>query len=476
MSESSALVEQLRSYLVTLPPKTRARLVREIEMARLKGQSEPAHAFILQAVRDVMREEAEAAERTGSPQRLFCEPLEPFLVDEVGESKRRGFIHRGSLDHIWRWLVRDSDIAADLRAREREATEALLDGDEHKAAEMSRTMRAEAVPVIEAALAETAGDSRSRMKFSVQLGGGRVVEDLEDMLAILRQEDKLAKFAARLPDEIAVLDDELAASILRRLRDESKDIVYPLIVVFRRLYQPAGLLRLLTLYERTDDGKRLVKSRLAPCVDIVTAEMEIVLARLSRTVGRPNAYEAHVQAIRRFYELANGLGVAVDLDGVPEWRNLLAAQRRRASEILSSDVQGIPGAVRRALRPRRREGERRTPPSETAIQEAEYAVRTMMALKPYRSELAMNELLGNVISQVENYIEVVNGAILQDLRTATGPDRDIARAELEAAIRINAIVFGENYAALLRRSGEVASTRLAQFDEDDADDLAAPAA
>lgn len=475
MSESSALVDQLRTYLGTLPPKTRARLVREIETARLKGQAEPAHGFILEAVRHVMREEAEAAERTGSPQRLFCEPLEPFLVDEAGDAKHCGFIHRASLNHIWRWLVRDSDIAADLRDREREATAALLDGDEAKAAEISRAMRADAAPVIQAALAETASDSRARMKFAVQLGGGRVVDDLEDMLAILRHEEKLAKFAARLPDEIAVLDDELATSILRRLRDETQ-LVYPLILVFRRLYQPAGLLRLLTLHERTDDGKRLVRSRLAPCVDIVAAEMEIVLERLARSVGRPSEYEAHVLAIRRFYDLANGLGVAIELDGVPEWRNMLAAQRRRASEILSSDVQNIPGAVRRALRTRRREGERRTAPSEEAIQEAEHAVRSMVALRPYRGELAMNELLGNVISQVENYIEVVNGAILQDLRTATGPDRDIAHAELDAAVRINTIVFGENYAQLLKRSGEVASPKLAQFDEDDGDEVPAPAA
>jgi hypothetical protein len=470
MTADAQALDQVRSYLATLSPRLRAKLVSEIETQRLKGKSEPAHEVVLNLVRSVMRSEAEEAKRTGSPERLFYEPLEPFLVDEAGSTKHKGFISRKSLDAVWRWLQREDSINHRIAVASDEASKALLGGEDEKAVAIMARLRADILPVLQEAIAAAAADPRQHMNLSMQLEGSRNLEDLNDIAAILRLEERLGKLVSKLANTIEDLDDATIGKIVRQVKDDGADLIYLLIAVYRRLEHPAQILRILTRFEGTDDGVRLSKSRFAPCADIVLAEIDFADERIAAHISRPAEFDSLLAAIRRFYALANGLSVAVELEGATDWRKRLAAHRRRASEILSAEVETIPGAVRRAMRPRRREGERIQPVPEDDVLEAEYAVRLMVGLKPYRAELAVNELLGTVASQIEKFVESANEAINHELRTATGAGVDVARSDLDVAVRINAIVFGESYAALLKRSGDVAGPMPSPFEADEDDD------
>jgi hypothetical protein len=216
----------------------------------------------------------------------------------------------------------------------------------------------------------------------------------------------------------------------------------------------------------------LVGSRFAPCAEIVLAEVDLAAERIRANIKRPAEFDSLLSAIKRFYALANGLSVGIEMEGATEWHKRLSAQRKRASEILSAEVQTVPGAVRRAMRPRRREGERPQPVSDDDVEEAVYSVRLMVGLKPYRGELAVNELLGTVTGQVEKFIEATNTAILHELRTASGADLDVARHTLDVAVRINTVVFGEDYAALLKRSGDAGPvpSRFDEVEDEEAED------
>jgi hypothetical protein len=282
-------------------------------------------------------------------------------------------------------------------------------------------------------------------------------------------EGQLSKLATKLPSSIDNLDSELAHTIIRRLKNQESDLVYPLNLVYHRLESPVQIIRVLTEYEGTDDGARLSRSRFAHCVEIVLADMDFAAERIAERVGKVSEFDEMLVAVRQFYSLANGMNAAVDIDGASEWRKRLSSLRARVSDALSTEVERIPGAVRRVVRSHRRDRAHGLPAPEEDIVEAEYAVRLMTALRPYREELAVNELLATVVGQIENYIEAVNKVLLEDMRDAVGHERQLAEQDLDAALRINAVVFGENYAALLKRSAENASLQLLG-DDDDLDD------
>lgn len=474
MTVDQSVFDQVRIFLSSLPLRLRARLIREIEDVRARDD-DTFYPIIIELLRDVTRDEVETAKREGRPQPLFCEPLEPFLVDERGQTKHRGFIRRQSLYAVWRWLCREGAIADALSQADDAATEALLAGDDARASEILAGMRRDCVPVIEKALRDAATDQRLLMHLTTLVEGGRNLDDMPDIAAVFRMENRLTKLAAKLPPSIDNLDADLTVTIIKRLKNNGTDVVYPLSLVYHRLDSPVQIIRLLTQYEGTDDGARLSRSRFSECVAIVLADMDFAAERIVQRAGKPQEFDELLVAIRQFYSLANGVNAAVDVKGAAEWRNRLAALRRRASEALSAEVERIPGAVRRVVRSNRRDGGRGGPAQEDDILEAEYAVRLMTALGPYREELAVNELLATVVGQIENYIEAVNGAILEDMRDAIGLERVTAERDLEVALRINKIVFGENFAALLKRSAENAALQLGDDDDDDDDDEEEPA-
>ena len=86
-------VERLRDYLRQLPLGVRARLIAELERAAARGDDIPGGAAVLEEVRGTMQESAPAPRR-GTPRELFFKAVEPFLVDDLVEQKRRGRIAR----------------------------------------------------------------------------------------------------------------------------------------------------------------------------------------------------------------------------------------------------------------------------------------------------------------------------------------------------------------------------------------------
>jgi hypothetical protein len=455
MSDEPSKMDSLRSYLLALPLSAQAMLLHEIEKARLRGEGEPAHGVIADVLRAVIRDEHARAKRAGTPQRLFCEPLEPFLVDEKSSRKYSGFILRESLNAIWRWLCEVPDLA-DFDDLADQATEALAKGDYAEARQITATLRARAHPVMSAALQSASSHARDRMQLASRLGGERGVDEMADVAAVLRLEDRLARLAAKLPRRIEHLTPELAERLLRRLDDGPGDIVFPVMVIYRRLASPAELLQLLVAAAGTDDAAKLRSHRLACCVDIVFAELDFAIERIIRDVSRPAEFETLVASIRHFHALASGMPVSININGAEDWRARLADRRRRASEILGEEVARAPGAIRRVMKPRRRDKGGMAPPDSSDVTDAEHAARLMVALRPYRSEVAVNEILAGVGRQVETFVEAANGGILQDLRSAQGADKEAARAVFRAALRINEIVFGKDYTTLLRRSGRMA--------------------
>src|SRR6185312_2456206 len=103
----AAAAEELRQYLLALRPQARALLSEELERTVLRGEELPGASTILEQLRNAARLGGDKLPRAGNAQRLFFDPVEPFLVDGVPHRKLLGRIARTSLNPIWQWVNRD---------------------------------------------------------------------------------------------------------------------------------------------------------------------------------------------------------------------------------------------------------------------------------------------------------------------------------------------------------------------------------
>lgn len=449
--------DQIRTYLATLPINVRMQLHREIRRRPAQDGDAVVFDLIAGCLNDMMRDEGEDGRPGDGPPLLFTRPLEPFFVDFEGSRTHRGFIGRDAFRTIWLWLYREIRMRDAIAGIEASAATALIMGDVAKAESLYARLRAEAVGILEEAIRYAGSDPRKRMHMAMQLEGSRNLEVLPDIAAVFALEADLEAVTADLPDRIEDLGADRAATLIGRIAQFDGDPLYPLVAITSRLASPVQILCILTVFEGTDDGARLAGSRFSVCVDIVFAQLDMTAERIARTTGRQAELDGLVDAIADFHRLASGLAATIDLDGCSAWRAHLSALRRRASQSLTAELERIPGAVRRVMRSHFRDGGRDPEPVEEDIREAEYVLGLMVALKPYREEVAVNELLATVVGQIENHIEVVSDAILEDLRNSIGAERRTAERDMEIALRLNTIVFGADYAALLRKSADNAT-------------------
>ena len=85
-------------------PGARALLIGELERGLLHGTSPAGAELVLSELRRSLREGQSKSARFGDPARLFFQPLEPFLVDDVPDHKHRGRIARSTLEPLWLWV------------------------------------------------------------------------------------------------------------------------------------------------------------------------------------------------------------------------------------------------------------------------------------------------------------------------------------------------------------------------------------
>src|SRR5437879_1096871 len=107
MASGVSAAERLRQYLRELKPGARALLISELERAVLRGDEMPGAELVLQELRRSIRDESARSPRMSDAARLFLQPLEPFLVEDICDHPLSGRLACSALDPVWRWICRD---------------------------------------------------------------------------------------------------------------------------------------------------------------------------------------------------------------------------------------------------------------------------------------------------------------------------------------------------------------------------------
>jgi hypothetical protein len=457
MSQTS--IERLRDYLGQLPPQSQALLMREFERAIERGEDTTVATFVLEQLRKVVRRtDEEAGPRTDDPARLLFRPLEPFLV-ESNRPVRPGQIRRASLPPVWQWLMRDGapDQAREFEAALARMRETGTTSDLEVA--IRRLQLAAADAIIKIATPVPGGD---RQRGLARVGPPNVIEDLLPIGSVLQAREALDTLNGRLPSFLRVFADAQIGSVGASLNVPSLQtpqlLPFALSLVMPRLTAPWQIIRLAIKMAASDDEIRVAATPYGVAVTIALHDLSCLAAGLRTDIKRGH-FENVAEHLKALHDGVRGLRTELDLRNDSAWGKQLASIRADISNALQSEIDSVPGRVRRLLRQRADKdipAAAKVDPGE--VDETAALIDFVAVCRTYASELAINEVTLRTYSDLQQYVEHSTEALVQSLRGGDARARAYRQMQVTAAIRFCDVLFGHDYASLMSRAAENAVT------------------
>jgi len=457
MSQTS--IERLRDYLGQLPPQAQALLMREFERAIERGEDTTVATFVLEQLRSLARgTEEETVPRVEDPARLLFRPLEPFLIEGNGPV-RPGQIRRSSLLPVWQWLTRDG---APEQAREFEAAlaKSRQSGNSSEIQMALRKLQRAAAEAIAAMAAPVPGGDKQRPL--ARIGAASVVEDLLPIGSVLHAREALETFNTRLPSYLRVFGDAQIGSVVASLNVPSLQtpqlLPFALSLVMQRLTAPWQIIRMAIKMAASDDEIRVAATPYGVAVTIALHDLSALAASLRKDIKR-GYFDTVAEQLKTLHDGVRGLRTELDLRSDSTWGKQLTSIRADISNALQSEIETVPGRVRRILRQR---PDKDIPAGArvdaTEVEEAAALIDFVAACRTYASELAINEVTLRTYSDLQQNVEHATEALVQSLRVGDTKARAYRQMQVAAAIRFCDLLFGADYASLMSRAVDNALT------------------
>ena len=443
--------ERLREYLGQLPPQSQALLMREFERAIERGQDTAVATLVLEQLRRVVRSTGDDAPRPRREDagRYLFQPVEPFLVDG-NVPMRPGQIRRASLLPVWQWLMR-AGAPAQVEEFEAELTRGGADGEPPEAA--VRKLQFAAAQAIFETTSPSGGDNQRAL---ARIGPPNVVEDLLPIGAVLQAREALDGLAGRLPMSLRVFGESQIESACEALNvptlQASQLLPFALSLLVQRLTQPWQIIRIALRMAASDDEVRVAATPYGMAVTIALHDL-FCLAVTLRTDIRRGQFANVPDQLKALHDGVRGLRTELDLRQDSTWGRQLASIRTDVSNTLQSEIDSVPGRVRRILRQRsdkdilagaRVDG--------TEVDDTAALIDFVGVCRTYAGELAINEVTLRTYSDLQQYVEKATEALVQSLRGGDFKARAYRQLQAEAAIRFCEALFGREYASLMSRA------------------------
>lgn len=453
-------IERLQDYLRALTPPARALLLGEFERSLLRGEDLGAAEIVLQELRRIAREQQSGPPRIGHTARLFFKPLEPFLVDDLGQHRHPGRIARASLEPLWTWIGRDV-LPRDTAEMDELVNIALQAGDDEKAQYLIRTLQDRVAVALTENMRTAAVDESARRRLLAQVGTQRAEEDAQTLKCVLKARDGLNAMQSRLPVQVGNLSakslDEYKALIEKTGAPGTDLFLYSLLTVRSRLAAPWQLIRFGVKAAGSDTAARVAETPYGVSVNIVLSELERQVLEL-RDDLRSGRGVASGALLKTIHDSARGLRTELDLPVDSTWGRTLSGLRGQISETLRAEIESMPGRVRRLLRIRSAANiaaNSTIDPQDAA--ETEALVSFVGACRHFAGELAINEMTQRAYSDLQQFLDSNMNSLLDALRQSGPAERAFRKSQVEVAVRLCGLVFGKDYAAQFARAAEVAA-------------------
>jgi hypothetical protein len=457
MSQTST--ERLRDFLTQLPPQSQALLMREFERALERGEDSTVATLVLELLRKIVRgTDGVVRPRTDNPARVVFQPLEPFLVDG-NISMRAGLIRRASLPPVWQWLAREG--APD---QVREFEQVLSGGPETAtSSQMEAAIRRLQVTAADAILKviapQSGGDQRRTLS---RIGPPETIEDLHSIALVLQAREAFETIDSRIPSLLRIFGEQQIAAVTAALNVPALQtpqlLPFALSLVMRRLTAPWQIIRLAVKMAASDDELRVAATPFGIAVTMALHDLSRSAATLRADIRRGHL-ENMAEHLKMLHDGVRGLRTELDLRNESAWGKQLAAIRADISNALQSEIESVPGRVRRILRQR---ADKDILPGAQLdageVDEIAALIDFVAVCRTYAGELAINEVTLRTYSDLQHYVEQSTESLVQSLRASEGKNRAYRQLQVAAAIRFCHVLFGPDYASLMSRAAENATT------------------
>jgi len=443
-------IGRLKDYLAQLPPKSQALLMREFEKAVERGEDTAVASLVLEQLRQIVRaSSANERQRGVEPSRLFFRPLEIYLVEDL-DPLSPGQIRRSSLVQIWNWL-RTEAIVNEIRELEDTATEASVEAAVRKA-------QMAAAAAIDPFLSPAGRDNDQRALG--RIGGNRVVEDLRSVGIVLKNREALEGLAGRVAGTVRNLADSQLASVQAALNvpalQTPQCMPFAFALLRQKLVAPWQLIRLAIAAIGSDDELKIAATPSGVAVTMVINDLSQSVAELRQNIAR-GRLDSLSDRLKVIHDSLRGLRTELDVRNDSAWGKRLSAIRVDTSNILKSEIEVVPGRVRRLLRQRSDKDLAagfKIDPDE--VTETAGLIDFVAVCRSYASELAINEVTLRTFSDLQHYTETSTEALLESLRASDAKTRPQRQLQVDAAIRFCEVLFGSDYASLMKKAADVA--------------------
>jgi hypothetical protein len=463
---SGTSIERLREFLAQLPPQSQALLMREFERAIERGEDTSVATFVLEQLRNVARGAAEddpaspaapvrseAPLRSEDPVQLMFRPLEPFLVDG-SLPVRPGQIRRASLVPVWQWVKREG---APEQARELEAVLAGESGATSSVAAALRKLQvAAAEALVKVAKPGPGGGDLARIV------PPNVTEDVLAIGSVLQAREAFETLNSRIPSSLRVFGEPQVASIGDALNLPSLQtpqlLPFALSLVMQRMTAPWQIIRLAITMAGSDDEIRVAATPYGVAVGIALHDLSLLAAGMRADIRRGH-FENCSEQLKALHDGVRGLRTELDIRNDSVWGKQLTSIRADISNTLQSEIDSVPGRVRRLLRQRAdKDIAANARIDSTDIDETAALIDFVAVCRTFASELAINEVTLRTYSDLQQYVEKATEALVQSLRAGDAKARAYRQMQVNAAIRFCKVLFGAEYASLMTKAAEHAVT------------------
>jgi hypothetical protein len=259
-----------------------------------------------------------------------------------------------------------------------------------------------------------------------------------------------------------MLSDSQIASITEALNVPSLQtpqvLPFALSLIMQRLVAPWQIIRLAIKMAASDDEIRVAATPYGIAVTIALHDLSFLAACL-RTDIRRGQFDNVGEQLKILHDGVRGLRTELDLRNDSTWGKQLTSIRADISNSLQSEIDSVPGRVRRILRQRADKDISAAAKFDASEVEETAALIDFVAIcRTYASELAINEVTLRTYSDLQHYVEQSTEGLVQSLRGGDTKARAYRQMQVQAAIRFGEVLFGKDYASLMSRAAENAVT------------------
>lgn len=354
------------------------------------------------------------------------------------------------IDAFWTWFARDvsSELARELEAA---AGEEGTDVD-------ALAARAEDLVNLSKHAVDAAAESGAGHRLVIQLGGEAEFAALPSVLTCLANLRLLGR-AADFGRAVTAMDSvqEIAGALRAVELPDPALRRFWLGAACRTVADPRRFLSAAVVAAGRQSVKAVREAGLGECFEGFLIEAQRQAITLSNRAGLFADIDLACRATQRFHAIARAVRYCFDLQPTAPWAFALAQLTRQIATAMEPHLGQVTADVIRVLRPPRDGGDRL--PDETVLQ-AFNGLYLLAAARDSRESLALNRAVERAWGEIGVAMEALAGRALEAYRSA--PENEIAARRIDAAIKMAAVRFGNDYARVLQRSRDNAGRRHAE--------------